>query len=125
MGFVCRVMSHAQSTLSLLRDLRYERATGLLLAWPIPELDLLHNLTVLDGEGLGTIAPNGTKSVGYPGAVGGTSDTTLAGAKWSSLLFLSLRFPDGKRSFSKTGSGQTQAKLRKGTVSCSRATRVQ
>jgi hypothetical protein len=98
-------MSHAQSTLSLLRDLRYERSTGLLLAWPIPELDLLHNLTVLDGEPLGTIEPNSTKSVGYPGAVGGTSDTTLAGAKWSSLLFLSLRFPDG----------HTQAKLRKDT----------
>ena len=108
-------MSHAQSTLSLLRDLRYERSTGLLLAWPVPELDLLHNLTVLDGEPLGTIEPNSTKSVGYPGAVGGTSDTTLAGAKWASLLFLALRFPDGKRSFAKTGSGHTQAKLRTGT----------
>ena len=71
-------MSHAQSTLSLLRDLRYERSTGMLLAWPTPELDLLHNLTVLDGEPLGTIAAvNGTKTLSYPGAVGGTSDTTV------------------------------------------------
>ena len=49
-------MSHAQSTLSLLRDLRYEKSTGLLLAWPTPELDLLHNLTVLEGPSSHTSA---------------------------------------------------------------------
>ena len=73
------IMSHGGSTLSLLRDLRYERATGMLLAWPTPELDLLHNLTVIDGQPLGTVgAVNGTKILPYPAAVGGTSDTTVS-----------------------------------------------
>ena len=68
----------AGSALSLVRDLRYERSTGILLARPTPELDLLHNLTVLDGQPLGTVAAtNGTKPLPYPGAVGGTSDTTV------------------------------------------------
>ena len=72
------VMNREWSTLSLIRDLVYERSTGILLARPTPELNLLHNATFLDGQPFGTVAAfNGTKSLPYPGAVGGTSDTTV------------------------------------------------